>query len=106
MGCKKKRGRNFGHLKGVETVKKIVSASIKNRIPIVTFYVFSSENWKRPKKEIKYLFNLIKSYFLNEKKKIISEGIKINILGEVLRLPKDIKLVLKKITEDTKKKNN
>ena len=102
-GVKRRRGRNFGHLKGVETVKKIVSASIKNRIPIVTFYVFSSENWKRPKKEIKYLFNLIKSYFLNEKKKIISEGIKINILGEVLRLPKDIKLVLKKITEDTKK---
>ena len=103
-GVKKEEEEEIsGHLKGVETVKKIVSASIKNRIPIVTFYVFSSENWKRPKKEIKYLFNLIKSYFLNEKKKIISEGIKINILGEVLRLPKDIKLVLKKITEDTKK---
>ena len=54
MGKKKKKGRNFGHLKGVETVKKIVKSSIKLKIPIVTFYVFSSENWKRPKKEIKF----------------------------------------------------
>ena len=51
---KKKKGRNFGHLKGVETVKKIVKASIKLNVPIVTFYVFSSENWKRPKKEKNY----------------------------------------------------
>ena len=49
-GMKKKKSRNFGHLKGVETVKKIVSYAIKLKIPIVTFYVFSSENWRRPKK--------------------------------------------------------
>ena len=65
-GKKKKKGRNFGHLKGVETVKKIVSSCIKLDIPIVTFYVFSSENWKRPKNEIQYLFKLIKIYFTKE----------------------------------------
>ena len=59
-GEKKGKGRNYGHLKGVETVKKIVKESIKLNIPILTFYVFSSENWKRPEKEKKYLFNLIK----------------------------------------------
>ena len=79
-GKKKNKGRNFGHIKGVETVKKIVSASIKFKIPIITFYVFSSENWKRPKKEITFLFRLIKNYFLKEIKSVISEGIKINIL--------------------------
>ena len=105
-GKKKRRGRNFGHLKGVETVKKIVSACIGNKIPIVTFYVFSSENWKRPKSEIKYLFSLIKSYFLKEIKNIISEGIKINILGEMSPLPKDIKSVLKKTIKSTKKNKN
>ena len=42
-GKKRSKGRNFGHLKGVETVKKIVGASIKSKIPIITFYVFSSE---------------------------------------------------------------
>ena len=62
-GIKNKRGRNFGHLKGVETVKKIVTYSLKLKIPIVTFFVFSSENWKRPKKEISFLFKLIKRYF-------------------------------------------
>ena len=50
-GKKKRKGRNFGHLKGVETVKKIVASSIKFKIPIITFYVFSSENWKRPQNE-------------------------------------------------------
>ena len=65
-GKKRHKGRNFGHLKGVETVKKVVKASIKNRIPIISFYVFSSENCKRPKTEIKFLFKLIKNYFHNE----------------------------------------
>ena len=55
-GKKKGKSRNFGHLKGVETVKKIVRASIKLKVPIITFYVFSSENWKRPKvKKVSYL---------------------------------------------------
>ena len=70
-GEKKGKGRNYGHLKGVETVKKIVKQSIKLNIPILTFYVFSSENWKRPEKEKKYLFNLIKRYFSIELNNII-----------------------------------
>ena len=81
MGKKKKRSRNFGHLKGVETVKKVVKNSIKLKIPILTFYVFSSENWKRPKKEISFLFKLIQNYFLKEIKSIERQGINIKILG-------------------------
>ncbi len=102
-GKKKNRGRNFGHLKGVETVKKIVKSSIKLEIPIITFYVFSSENWKRPKKEIKYLFKLIKIYFTREISSIKKQGIKINILGEIKKLPKEIKHILKKTINNTKK---
>ena len=63
MGKKKNKGRNFGHLKGVEAVKKVVETSLKIKIPVLTFYVFSSENWKRPKKEISFLFRLIKKLF-------------------------------------------
>ncbi len=102
-GNKNKKGRNFGHLKGVETVKKIVRSSIKFKIPIITFYVFSSENWRRPKKEIFFLFKLIKSYFIQEIENIIKQGIKINILGEINRLPKDVKSTLKKTSNLTKK---
>ena len=80
-GVKKRRGRNFGHYAGVKTVKKIVEASIKFKIQILTFYVFSTENWKRPKSEINYLFNLISSYFKDELDEVVKNGIKINILG-------------------------
>ena len=102
-GEKRKKGRNFGHLKGVETVKKIVTASLRLNIPIITFYVFSSENWKRPKKERSYLFKLIKSYFLKEIGSIIKQGIKLQILGEIKKFSTDLKLVLKKSTFLTKK---
>ena len=95
-GKKKGKGRNFGHLKGVETVKKIVRASIEIKIPILTFYVFSSENWKRPKSEKNYLFKLIKNYFLNEISKINNQGIRINILGEINKFSSDLRQILKK----------
>ena len=68
-GQKRKKGRNFGHFHGVETVKKIVEKSIKLKIPIITFYVFSTENWKRPKSEISFLFKLVNSYFKKEIKR-------------------------------------
>ena len=101
-GKKRGKGRNFGHLKGIETVKKIVKASIKSSIPVVTFYVFSSENWKRPKKEIIFLFKLIQNYFLKEINNIIMQGIRINILGEINKLSSDIKSTLKKTSAMTK----
>ena len=102
-GRKRRKGRNFGHLKGVETVKSIVKSSINLNIPIVTFYVFSSENWKRPKKEINFLFKLIKNYFSLEIKNIINQGIKINIFGDLKKLNSDVKNSIKKSINLTKK---
>ena len=102
-GKKKRKGRNFGHLKGVETVKKIVKSSVKNKIPIVTFYVFSSENWKRPKTEIRFLFNLIKNYFNKEIINVTKQGIKLNIIGNLNPLSKDLRKTLIKSVELTKK---
>ena len=102
-GEKKRKGRNFGHLKGVETVKRVVKESIKFRIPIISFYVFSSENWKRPQQEKKFLFKLIKNYFSEELENIISEGIKINIIGEIKKFSNDLKSILKKTEKLTKK---
>ena len=102
-GRKRGKSRNFGHLKGVETVKNIVKSSIDLNIPIVTFYVFSSENWKRPKKEINFLFKLIRTYFLKEIKSIVNQGIKINILGEINKFSPGLKSTLKKTIFLTRK---
>ena len=105
-GKKKNKGRNFGHINGVKTVKKIVEASVKLKIPIVTFYVFSTENWKRPRAEINFLFRLIINYFQEELNNVISNGIKINIIGKMKNLPSKIKLALRKasnLTRENKK---
>ena len=102
-GRKKNKSRNFGHLRGLETIKTTVKDLIKLKIPIATFYVFSSENWKRPKNEIVFLFKLIKKYFVEEIKRVISQGVKVNILGEINKLPKDVKLILKDAEKLTKK---
>ena len=102
-GKKKNKGRNFGHIKGVETVKKIVKRCISLKIPILTFFVFSSENWKRPKTEIAFLFKLIKNYFSKEIDKVINQGIKINILGDITKLSPDLKKILTKSVKLTKK---
>ena len=102
-GQKKNKGRNFGHFNGVETVKKIVKKSFKLKIPIITFYVFSTENWRRPKSEINFLFKLIINYFRQELNTVISNGIKINIIGKINRLPAKIKISLKNVVKKTKK---
>ena len=102
-GKKNKKNRNFGHIKGVETVKKIVKSSIRSKIPIISFYVFSSENWSRPKKERIFLFNLIEKYFLREINDIVNQDIKINILGETKGFSKNLKKVLRKTEEITRK---
>ena len=102
-GKKKNKGRNYGHLKGLETVKKVVKSSIQFKIPIITFYVFSSENWRRPKAEINFLFKLIDQYFSKEINNVIKQGIKLNILGELNKLPQNVRKTLKKCTQLTKK---
>ncbi len=102
-GKRKNKGRNYGHLKGLETVKKIVSNSIKLKIPIITFYVFSSENWKRPKSEINFLFKLIDQYFSKEINNVTKQGIKVNIFGELNQLPSNVKKSIKRCIHLTKK---
>jgi undecaprenyl diphosphate synthase len=102
-GKKRNKGRNFGHLNGVKTVKKIVQSSIKLKIPVLTFYVFSTENWKRPQSEINFLFKLIINYFKRELNNVVLNGIKINIIGQINKLPLKIRSTLKEVIKFTKK---
>ncbi len=104
-GLKKNRTRNYGHLAGVKTVQKIVESSILFKVPVISFYVFSTENWKRPKSEIKHLFSLIEIYFKKEINNIIKNKIKINISGRLNNLPSKIKKTLTEAVKQTKKNN-
>ena len=80
-GLKYKNSRNLGHKEGLKTVEKIIKSSIKNKIKFLTLYAFSTENWKRPKKEINYLFNLLENFLTNKLDDIHNQNIKIKILG-------------------------
>ena len=80
-GLKHKNIRNEGHKAGLETVEKIIKESIKQKINYLTLYAFSSENWSRPKKEIKYLFNLLENFLLNKIEHLNKQNIKLNIIG-------------------------
>jgi len=80
-GLKNKNTRNEGHKAGLETVEKIIKETIKQKIKYLTLYAFSSENWSRPKKEIKYLFNLLENFLLNKIEDLNKQNIKLNIIG-------------------------
>ena len=100
-GLKKKKSRNYGHLKGIKAVESVLKASIKKKIPFLTLYTFSTENWKRPENEITFLFDLIRKSLKKKIKTITKEGIKINVIGKNKKLPKDIKKTIKFIKNKT-----
>ena len=100
-GLKKGRSRNYGHLKGLKAVETVIKSSIKKQIPLLTLYTFSTENWKRPKNEINFLFDLIRKSLKKNLQKIVKQGIKVNIIGKKLGLPKDISNTIRFIKKKT-----
>ena len=80
-GLKYKKSRNAGHKAGLNTVEKIIKASIKKKIKYLTLYAFSTENWKRPKKEISYLFALLEEFLTNKIDDLHKKKIKLKIIG-------------------------
>ena len=80
-GVKYRNSRNAGHKAGLKTVEKIIKCSIKNKIKYLTLYAFSTENWKRPKKEIEYLFNLLENFLINRIDELHKQNIKLKIIG-------------------------
>ena len=90
-GIKKKNSRNFGHKKGIEVVKNIINAAIKKKINYLTLYTFSTENWKRPNQEIKFLINLLETYIKKELINLINNNIRLKILGNLSKFPKSLK---------------
>ena len=104
-GLKHKNSRNAGHKAGLNTVEKIIKETIKNKISYLTLFAFSTENWKRPKKEINYLFNLLENFLTNRIEDLHKKKIKLKILGSKNFSPKLNKLLNyseKKTSKNTK----
>ena len=80
-GLKYKNSRNAGHKAGLNTVEKIINETIKQKINFLTLYAFSTENWKRPKNEIKYLFNLLENFLVKSIEDLNKQNIRLKIIG-------------------------
>jgi len=103
-GLKNKKSRNFGHRAGLNTVETIIKQSIKKKIKHLTLYAFSTENWKRPRKEVYFLFNLLEEFLLNKTKDLHKQGIKFKVIGN--KKPFSKKLVKKILISENKTKKN
>ena len=99
-GIKHKQSRNAGHRAGLNTVDLILNQCIDNKIEFLTLYTFSSENWKRPEKEITFLFKLLENFLKKKINKIIEKDIKLKFIGELNKLPTKLQKLIK-LTEKT-----
>jgi len=101
-GLKHKNSRNAGHKAGLKTVEKIINITIKNNIKYLTLFAFSTENWKRPKSEINYLFNLLENFLKSKIEDLNKRNIKLNIIG-FKKFPKKLNKLLIKSEKKTLK---
>ena len=96
-GIKYKNSRNLGHRAGLKTVEKIIKSTIKNKVKYLTLFAFSTENWKRPKNEIKFLFKLLESFIEKKTNEFHKNNIKLKIIGNINIFSHKLKAKLKKI---------
>jgi len=102
-GIKNKKSRNLGHRAGLITVEKIIKQTVKKKIKYLTLYAFSTENWKRPKTEINFLFNLLEEFLLKKTKDLIKQNIKLKIIGDKKPFSKKLSNILLNSENLTKK---
>jgi undecaprenyl diphosphate synthase len=104
-GLRKKKSRNHGHTEGVKVVEKIIEASITNKIKYLTLYTFSTENWKRPKKEISFLIYLLEKYIDQQFETLRKKNIKLKVLGKLNKFPISLKKKLNNAQKISTKNN-
>jgi undecaprenyl diphosphate synthase len=101
-GLKYKKSRNAGHKAGLKSVEKIIKSSIEHNIKFLTLFAFSTENWKRPKKEINYLFNLLESFLISKIGEFHKQNIKFKVIGKK-NFSKKLNLLLNSAEKKTSK---
>ena len=105
-GLRRGKSRNYGHQQGLKTIEKIVNYAIEKKISFLTLFTFSSENWKRPKNEVNFLFKLLENYFKKNLSEVISKGIRVKIIGDKLKLNSNLRKIINLVEIRTKKNNN
>ena len=103
-GIRKRKSRNFGHKQGLKTVEKIIIESLKKNIKFLTLFAFSTENWKRPKSEIRFLFSLLENFLIKKIKEFHKQKIKLSIIGKK-NFSKKLNNLLNKSEKLTSKNN-
>lgn len=93
--------RSYGHLKGSEKIRVIANACYDFNIKALTLYAFSTENWKRPKEEVDYLFSLVGKFFNEWMDELISKKIKVIFSGFLNELPEDLQNIIRKVSHQT-----
>ncbi|MDA9996526.1 polyprenyl diphosphate synthase [Candidatus Pelagibacter sp.] len=105
-GIKHKNSRNAGHRAGLNTVESVIDECLKINIKYLTLYTFSTENWKRPKKEINFLFNLLENFLTNKINNLIKRNIKVKFIGEINKLPIRLRKIIKNSELKTSKNSS
>jgi len=105
-GIKHKNSRNAGHRAGLYTVESVIDECLKINIKYLTLYTFSTENWKRPKKEINYLFNLLENFLTNKIDNLLKKNIKLKFIGEIYKLPIRLRKIIKNSELKTSKNSS
>jgi len=103
-GLKKKKSRNLGHKAGLKTIEKIITETLKKKIKFLTLYAFSTENWKRPKKEVNFLFNLLEVFLTKKTNQLNKNGIRFKMIGSKKNFSKRLNKIL--INSEKKTINN
>ena len=103
-GLKNKNSRNAGHKAGLDALEKIIKETLKHKINYLTLYAFSTENWKRPRNEVKYLFNLLEFYLEKKLDYLDKQNIKLKIIG-IKKFSRRLNNLLK-ISEKVTSKNS
>ncbi len=97
--------RTQGHIKGIETLKNVITECTKMGVKVLTLFAFSTENWKRPKEEVEFLLYLLIYYLKNEVSELNENNIKLNIVGRINELPDNVIDEIHKTTNSTKDNN-
>ena len=94
--------RTIGHKAGVETIRRVLKEAERLEVKYLTLYAFSTENWKRPKEEVGALMKLLVQYFRSELNELHENGVVINTIGDISKLPKECIQEIERAKEKTK----